>query len=69
MKVSATYFASSVNHHEKLFAFPGITPLYVAAKMGSIEIVRLLVDSGADLQKADEDGKTFMVLLLLFWQI
>ena len=69
VKVSATYFSHSLNHHDKLFPFAGFTPLHIAAGTGSIEIVKLLVDSGADVQKAAEQGKTFPVLLLLCWQI
>ena len=61
-KVSATYFAPSLNH-EKLLAFAGKSPLYVAAKSGSIEIVKLLLDHGADVERADKYGETFRELL------
>ena len=67
-KVSATYFARSLNHY-KLFAFAGKSPLHVAARSGSIEIVKLLLDRGADMEKADGLGKTFLVFFLLCCQV
>ena len=67
-KVAATYFARSLNH-DKLFAFAGGSPLHVAVGSGSIEIVKLLLDRGADMEKADGWGKTFLVFLLLCCQV
>ena len=67
-KVSATNLARSLNH-DKLFAFAGQSPLHVAAKYGSIETVKLLLDRGADMEKAGFAGKTFLVFLLLCCQV
>jgi len=33
----------------------GLTPLHTAAEIGSIEMVELLLDKGADLNRAGED--------------
>ena len=63
VKASASYFARSLNH-EKLFAFAGFSPLHLAAGIGFVEIVKLLLDRGADVEKANADGKTFPRLLL-----
>ena len=68
VKVSATYFACSLNN-DKIFAFAGLSPLYGAAESGSIEIVKLLLDRGADVNKVGTEGETFLVLLRLYWQI
>ena len=41
----------------------GRTPLMLAVKMGKIEVARLLIDRGADLnQKAEIDGKTPLII-------
>ena len=64
VKDSTTYFAPSLNH-DKLFAFAGKHPLHFAAKSRSTEIVELLLDHGADVEKEDHRGKTFLVPLLL----
>ena len=58
----ATSFGPCLNH-EKLFAFAGESPLHVAVESGSIEIVKLLLDHGANVEKADKCGKTFRELL------
>ena len=67
VKVSATHFARSLNL-DKIFAFPGISPLHSAVGSRSVEIVKLLLDREADVNKADKDGKTFLGILPLFWQ-
>ena len=35
-----------------------MTPLHWAANRGRIDVARLLVENGADINKADESGKT-----------
>ena len=50
------------------FAFADESPLHFAAESGSIEIVKLLLDHGANVQQRDKYGETFLVLLLC-WQI
>lgn len=36
----------------------GITPLYAACELGLVEFVKALVEAGADLEKAADDGST-----------
>ena len=67
-KVSPSYFARSSNY-DKLFAFAGKSSLHVAVGSGSIEIVKLLLDRGADMEAANRWGKTFLVFLLLCCQV
>ncbi len=38
----------------------GVTPMYIAAQNGHVEIVRVLLEAGADANKADEIGRTPM---------
>ena len=68
VQVSATYFARSLNH-DKLFAFAGWSPLHGAATSGYFGTVTPPLVRGADVEKRDEYGKTFLVLLLLCWQV
>ena len=68
VKVSATYFARSLNH-KQIFTFPGSSPLHYAVESGSVEIAKLLLDRGADIEKADKYGKTFLGVVPLYWQI
>ena len=68
VKVSAIYFPRSLNH-DKLFAFAGMSPLHLAAVNGKLEIAELLLDHGADVEKADSDGKTILVLVLMCFQV
>ncbi|XP_019850304.1 PREDICTED: ankyrin repeat domain-containing protein 17-like isoform X2 [Amphimedon queenslandica] len=42
----------------------GITPLMIAASCGHIEIVETLIQAGADVNKANEDGTTVLDILL-----
>ena len=67
VKVSATYFPRSLNH-DKLFAFAGDSPLHNAARSGELEIAELLLDRGADVEKANKNGRTFLVLVLMCFQ-
>lgn len=42
-----------------IFSIPGqATPLHRAAASGKLEVCKLLLKSGADINKADGDGKT-----------
>ena len=36
----------------------GITPLFIAAQKGFIEVARLLLEAGADKEKTRDDGVT-----------
>lgn len=36
----------------------GLTPLILAVKKGKLEIVKFLVENGADVAKEDKDGRT-----------
>ena len=38
--------------------FRGMTPLHWAANRGRIDVARLLIKNGADINKADKSGKT-----------
>lgn len=38
----------------------GITPLHYAAKKSNLEMIRFLLDKGADSNLADESGRTLM---------
>ena len=40
----------------------GATPLYVAAQNGHTEIAQLLIDKGANVNQADNDGATPLCL-------
>ena len=46
--------------------FRGMTPLHWAANRGRIDVARLLVKNGADINKADESGKTPLDLASLW---
>lgn len=41
-----------------LFNFNASTPLFLAAELGDLEIVRLLLEAGAARDQARRDGKT-----------
>ena len=49
---------SNVNHDD------GETTLTDAIEANDLEMVKLLPDRGADVEKADKDGNTFRVLFL-----
>ena len=51
---------ANVNHRN----VDGWTPLMVAIKANNLEKVKLLLDCGADVEKADNEGNTFLVILL-----
>ena len=36
----------------------GATPLYIASQNGHVEVVRVLAERGADINKADDNGAT-----------
>ncbi len=40
-----------------MFIFIGWTPLMYAAEGGSLDIVKLLLNKGADIKAKDNDGK------------
>ena len=42
----------------------GATPLYIAAMGGYVAVVQCLVEQGADIDKADEDGTTPLMAAL-----
>ena len=50
----------NVNHRN----VDGETSLVVAIKGKNLEIVKLLLDCGVDVEKTTKDGKIFRVLLL-----
>ena len=56
VKTVQTLIASGVNVNE--VDATGMTPLMVAASEGKTAIAQLLVDAGADVQQAGEDGTT-----------
>ncbi|KAL5270992.1 hypothetical protein ACHWQZ_G001591 [Mnemiopsis leidyi] len=43
-------------------AFDGLTPLHIAAMWGHLQAVELLVNSDADIEICDNDGKTALML-------
>lgn len=49
------YHSERVNHIDKLAAQ---TPLYYAARKGHLEMAKLLVEKGADIQHTDNNNKT-----------
>ena len=42
----------------------GLTPLMYAIQGKKMENVKLLLENGADVAKADKEGSTFLVILL-----
>ena len=51
---------ADINHG----TYNGETPLMYAIEGKNLEVVKLLLDCGADVEKVTKTGKTFRVLLL-----
>lgn len=50
------------NAHPNNRAFDGLTPLHIAAMWGHLQAVELLVNSDADIELCDNEGKTALML-------
>ena len=50
---ATTVFAAAVNGH-----LDGATPVFIASKSGHLDLVRLLIETGADKDKANNYGAT-----------
>ena len=50
---------------EKWLPLGGLTPLLFAARQGCVECARILVEAGADINAADPDGVSPMVLAII----